>query len=416
MRNVPVTAVALVGVLITSSILSISAPRHETPEARLAAIARAQVWAPTQIGSMDLKAGPQGADAFKPNESVTCRFVDRKMSGASPKFSCELAAEDEVKVKYGRDNGEVYAEVAATRLMWALGFPTDRVYPVRVVCLGCPPDPARRRDDRRDQVVFDPAAIERKMAGRVIETSPDSGWAWPELDLIDEASGGAPRAHRDALKLLAVLLQHTDSKPVQQRLMCVSDQPDDVREVCSQPVMMVSDLGLTFGQANVFNRNGVGSANFEEWAGADIWLDPARCIGNLPRSHTGTLENPPIKEAGRKFLAGLLVQLSDAQLRDLFEVARFPERVQGSRQTWEHSRGLGRRLQEQAGSNREPDLSLLSSSCLAVPQPEGLEILADGISTRSSIIGSCASALRLQGGTEGRARIDHAVRASTSDS
>ena len=89
-----------------------------------------------------------------------------------------------------------------------------------------------------------------------------------------------------------------------------------------QPVMMVSDLGLTFGRANVFNRNGVGSANFEGWAAADIWLDPERCIGNLPRSHTGTLENPAIKEPGRKFLADLLVQLSDAQLRDLFEVSR----------------------------------------------------------------------------------------------
>ena len=98
-----------------------------------------------------------------------------------------------------------------------------------------------------------------------------------------------------------------------------------------QTVMMVSDLGLTFGRANVFNRNGVGSANFQAWADADIWLDPDRCIGNLPRSHTGTLENPLIKEPGRKFLADLLVQLSDAQLHDLFDVARLSERVQASK-------------------------------------------------------------------------------------
>jgi len=314
-----------------SSVISISAPRHETPEARLAAISRAQVWAPTPVAGMDLKAGPKAKEGFQPNESVTCRFVERKLNGASPKFSCALAPEDEVKVKYGRENGEVYAEVAATRLFWALGFPSDRVYPVRVECIGCPPDPAHRRDDRRDKVVFDPAAIERKMTGRAIETSPDSGWTWPELDLIDEASGGAPPAHRDALKLLSVLLQHTDSKPAQQRLMCVSDQPADVREPCLHTVMMVSDLGLTFGRANVFNRNGVGSTNVQEWAAADIWLDPDRCIGNLPRSHTGTLENPAIKEAGRKFLADLLVQLSDAQLHDLFDVARLSERVQASK-------------------------------------------------------------------------------------
>jgi hypothetical protein len=321
-----VTAVALGCALITSSMLGISAARHETPEARLAAVARAQVWAPTDVRSKNLKAGPKADDGWAAGATVTCQFVDRKMSGASPKFTCAVAPEDEVRVKYGRDNGEVYAEVAATRLLWALGFPTEHVYPVRVVCMGCPTDPARRRDDRRDQVVFDPAAIKRKMEGRTIETSPDSGWTWPELDLIDEASGGAPRAHRDALKLLAVLLQHTDNKPAQQRLVCVSNQSDDVRQPCKQPVMMVSDLGLTFGGANVFNRNGVGSTNFPEWAAADVWLDPARCIGNLPKSHTGTLENPAIKESGRKFLADLLVQLSDEQLRDLFEVSRVAER------------------------------------------------------------------------------------------
>jgi hypothetical protein len=34
-----------------------------------------------------------------------------------------------------------------------------------------------------------------------------------------------------------------------------------------------------------------------------------------------------ISEGGRKLLAKLLSQLSDRQLQDLFEVARFPERI-----------------------------------------------------------------------------------------
>jgi hypothetical protein len=57
-----------------------------------------------------------------------------------------------------------------------------------------------------------------------------------------------------------------------------------------------------------------------------IWKDAARCVGNLPPSQTGTLSDPVISEAGRRFLADLLVQLSDAQLRDLFEVSRFASR------------------------------------------------------------------------------------------
>jgi hypothetical protein len=44
------------------------------------------------------------------------------------------------------------------------------------------------------------------------------------------------------------------------------------------------------------------------------------------KSHTGTLGDPTISDAGRAFLAGLLVQLTDEQLRDLFEIARVDRR------------------------------------------------------------------------------------------
>src|ERR1700686_703105 len=43
-----------------------------TKEARLDFIRKAQVWAPTNVAAMDLRAGPQGSDAFQPNEMVTC--------------------------------------------------------------------------------------------------------------------------------------------------------------------------------------------------------------------------------------------------------------------------------------------------------------------------------------------------------
>ena len=298
---------------------------HLTKQARLAAIRRAQVWKATDIPMMDLKAGPQGTGAIQPNETVTCDWVDKKMTGNTPKFTCAITKDDEVKVKYGADNGEVYGEVGATRLLWALGFGADRMYPVRVVCRGCSSDPFKDHKEHRDQVVFDPAAIERKMHGHTLETKEDEGWAWPELDLVDEAAGGAPRAHRDALKLLAVFIQHTDSKAQQQRLSCLSEMKE--AEECQEPFMMLNDVGVTFGHANMFNRGSVGSVNFDQWSHAKVWADAKTCIGSLSQSQTGTLGNPSITEAGRKFLADLLVQLSDAQLRDLFDVARFPTRA-----------------------------------------------------------------------------------------
>jgi hypothetical protein len=296
-----------------------------SPKARLAAIRKAQVWAPTRVASMNLKIGPPGRDAFAPDELVTCHFRHKVMTGATPKFNCVVGQDDEVKIKYGAENGEVYGEVAATRLLWALGFQADRMYPVRVACQGCSSDPHTNKRETAAQVLFDPAAIERKMKGRAIEASPDSGWAWPELDEVQEAAGGAPRAHRDALKLLAVFLQHTDNKPAQQRLVCVDDDEGE-GDTCEEPWMMVQDLGLTFGRANLFNRDTVGSVNFEQWSHVSIWSNSPGCIGDLAPSQSGSLENPRISEAGRKFLADLLVQLSDEQLRDLFETARFPRR------------------------------------------------------------------------------------------
>jgi hypothetical protein len=46
-------------------------------------------------------------------------------------------------------------------------------------------------------------------------------------------------------------------------------------------------------------------------------------VGNLKKSLPGTLASDPrIGEAGRKFLADLLVQLSDKQITDMFTAAR----------------------------------------------------------------------------------------------
>ena len=122
---------------------------HLTPAVRIDAIRHAEIWAPTEVASMDLRAGPQGKGAYAPFATVPCDYVDEKPSGTSAKFICAVAPGDQVKVKYGKDNPEVFAEVAATRLLWALGFGSDRWYPVTVVCHGCRPRPGWGRRRRR---------------------------------------------------------------------------------------------------------------------------------------------------------------------------------------------------------------------------------------------------------------------------
>jgi hypothetical protein len=297
-------------------------PRGDSPRAD--AIARAQVWTPTRVAAMDVKAGPKVTGGFPFHATIFCDYTAKDMSGMSPKFACLRGEADDLKVKYGGTNAEVYAEVAATRLLWALGFGADAMFPVRVICRGCPPDLAGI-SRAGDEWLFDPATIERKR-GREFD---DEGWHWRELETVDAGRGGAPRAHRDALKLLAVFLQHTDSKPQQQRLACLDAVPRGVDKdsaPCRQPFMMINDLGLTFGRANMFNANDK-AMNLVEWAATPIWKPGKPCVGNLPRSMTGTLVDPEIGEEGRQFLAGLLTQLTDAQIRALFEVSRVTLRV-----------------------------------------------------------------------------------------
>jgi len=317
-----------------------------TKEARRELIRRSQVWTPTDIPAMDIKAGPQGKGAFPLGATVTCDKTDEHGSGNSPKFYCKVPPDDEIKVKYGAANGEVYAEVVATRLLWALGFGADRMYPVVVVCRGCSADPFYDPRSAPSPVTFDPATIEQKMPGKTLESKPDSGWKWAELDLVDESAGGAPQAHRDALKLLAVLVKHTDSKAPQQRLMCLPGSEDEARGACGKPFMMINDLGVTFGKPIMTNSNSKGSLNFENWSGTRIWKDPDQCVADLKKSFTGSLNNPRISEAGRKFLADLLVQLSDQQIHDLFAVARVERRQPKRGQDWPQAVSVSRWVEE----------------------------------------------------------------------
>ncbi len=168
---------------------------------------------------------------------MTCRFVVAPVSGTTSKFNCQLPGGEVVKVKYGARNPELFAEVAATRLIAALGFPADRMYLVPAVrCVGCPAFPFQALRchartplgdacfagalDSTDSVDFAPAVIEHRANGRSIETPTSRGWSWYELDRIDPTRGGSPRTHVDALRLLAVVLAHWDNKAENQRLAC----------------------------------------------------------------------------------------------------------------------------------------------------------------------------------------------------
>jgi hypothetical protein len=317
---------------------------------RRSILARAQVWRPIDTARLNLISGPAAADGFPFDALAACdyHFPDKPLSGVTPKFECALrpGGKDVVKVKYGETNGEVYAEVASSRLFWALGFVVDRMYPVKVLCRNCPPDPFKESKEewhlgksakgatRR----YETAVIERDVDGEKVEVPSYEGWAWPELEFVDEESGGAPPAHIDALKLLAVFVQHVDNKPEQQAIVCTDARERRDRAgnaTCAAPILVVKDLGSTFGGAKLFNYD---KMKLDSWREVPIWRNPATCEGDLSRSLIGNLEHPTISEAGRRFLATRLLLLGDRQLHDLFTAARVERRGDTTRDADGHRR------------------------------------------------------------------------------
>lgn len=300
---------------------------------RFDAIARSQVWTETNIPAMNVRVGPGGPGSFAPGATVACTYVDKEFEGKSPKFLCRIGKSDQVMVKYGQTNGEVFAEVLGSRLLWTLGFGAERMYPVTVICKGCPAKlDAGEVSAQSTHIEY--AAIKRR--GPYPELKFDDGkegWSWDELGWANPEFGGAPRAHRDALKLLAVMLQHGDNKAAQQTIVCRDRRAAEAPASCRHPFLMISDLGLTFGRSNRLNTNEEGSVNLPEWRRTPIWKDDQGCTGNLSKSLTGTLANPVISEEGRRFLAGLLTQLTDRQLRDLFTISRVTRRENPSTRT-----------------------------------------------------------------------------------
>ena len=311
------------------------------------ALRRARVWEEpaTSIEDAKLDRNPDGPRSFDVDEVVECTFKPGGAAGSTPKFDCELAGGESVKVKYGRSNAEVYTEVAATRLLAALGFPADRMYVVkRVRCFGCPADPFPQLEcvnnltdgasmktcfpalDFTRYQDFDDAVIERPLKGRRIETKNMRGWTWEELKFVDPVNGGSTRAEVDAFRLLAIFLGHWDNKAKNQRLLCQGDKrpTDDTAEPgdCDRPLAMIQDLGATFGPLKL---------DLVRWSRTRIWADAASCKVSMRRMPYGgsTFPDAYISEEGRLFLADRLGRLSTAQIRALFNgarVARFPHR------------------------------------------------------------------------------------------
>lgn len=289
----------------------------------------------------------------------------------------DLGEADEVKVKYGSGIGsqtDNYTEVASTRLLWALGFPADKMFTtMKTICFDCPSQDPFAQDfgnaprKAGSEFKFDHAVIEKKFDSKTIEDFTRqkyhaerfknrsmswgySGWDFGQvqknlvpkikreltsaqtsgINLEDEfnkgfegsgttgLSGALSRAvHFEALTLAASLIWHMSNDEHQHRLVCAkaSITPDGL---CGDPILVMQDVGSVFGGSGFLGKNSKG--DLKKWAGNSIFKDTKKCELNLK---LGTMGRAQLSTEGVRFFANLLNSLDDLRLRAIFKAARF---------------------------------------------------------------------------------------------
>jgi hypothetical protein len=269
----------------------------------------ARLWQdPGPMSSRDLRWGAGSAERAP---KAPFAFVEHGSGGTQPKVVVADSAGVRWDVKFGE---EVHAEVAASRLVWALGYYVDEVYFVGDgVIAGF--DAGGRVEDYVDASgTFRDARFERRQDHH---QAVDAGWGFAANPFTGtrELSG---------LKILMALIGNWDIEGARNNRLV------EVREPGKEPYRQyfVGDLGATFG------RMGARMTNHSKWN-----LEDYRGEGFIDQVDDkevefdydgleGGLDKVPLEHA--RWFADLLGQLTATQVRQAFEAAgATPEEVDG---------------------------------------------------------------------------------------
>jgi hypothetical protein len=246
---------------------------------------------------------------------------------------------DHFKVKYLKPTypnhntryNEVFTEVAASRIMWVLGFPADHVYPVgSAACIGCTADPfGNNLKDNNASLkdapsVFKVVSAERETPWERINPEGDETWSWSDAAKFyaDGEWTHQQRVEYDAYRLALGLFHYHNAISQQNRVACAQWAPETAGQprVCLRPMIFVQDLGSTFGKAkggmDLFGTNPRGS--FSDWEDQTVFVNPQTC--ELRATLDG--EKQVLKEA-QDLLIERLARLDPQTVRTIFSVARF---------------------------------------------------------------------------------------------
>jgi hypothetical protein len=253
--------------------------------------ADAVLWEPVEISARNLHVGPAGT--LQP-EFKNVKFLGRQSGGNNLKYRIRDGNGVEWVVKAA---DESQPEIAATRLLWALGYRTeidflverfsvDKVGSFRNVRIEARPDNVKRLDR----------------------------WSWTNNPFLKTKEF-------DGLKIMMALINNWDLKD--ENTVIIRDKDKNY--------YVVSDLGSSFGKLSDkdFSRSGRSVNKPEDFAKSPF----VKAVNNgiVEFHYRGTQQDlmNGITVENARWLADLLLQLSDKQIEDAFRAANYkPEEVQ----------------------------------------------------------------------------------------
>lgn len=251
------------------------------------------LWEPVNIGQQDLYHGP-GGTAMQPNlRRVT--FIEEDKSGHNKKYRIKDASGHEWVAKLGR---EAQPETAAVRLLYGLGYKTEINYLAPTITI---PTKGTFQNVRLE--------LRPKNAKRL------DLWKWSDnpFSETNELQG---------LKIMMVFLTNWDLLDMQNKVIRVTNGG----EVEDQYV--ISDLGATFGKLGnnnlpFFFRLGRKTNDPGTWYEAGFISGVKDGMIDFDFKGKGRSMMDDITVAHGRWLADLLLQLSDKQIDDAFRAANY---------------------------------------------------------------------------------------------
>lgn len=246
------------------------------------------LWEPVDIPSRNLFHGPT-SDGIRPNlKGMT--FIGRQSGGNNLKYRVKDGSGREWVVKIA---DESRPEVAAVRLMWAIGYHTeiDQLVPqINIEKIG-----------RYSNARFEARPESVKRGER---------WSWTTNPFI-----GTPEFN--GLKLMMALIDNWDLK----------DDNNVILTEGGKSYYVVSDLGATFGSLAKRPQSRSGRSVGKVEGFTKTGFIKGTHDGILDLAYNGMADHlmKDISVEHARWLADLLIQLTDAQIKDAFRAANFSD-------------------------------------------------------------------------------------------